>query len=99
MPQATQYILHLCDVSGEHRAIARFTSPTPFHSFHVGERFDDTGWKRLDGVDRQASPEKPIRYTIHSIKHLVQENATGVIVEYCVNLQPYEGPPSPVWRE
>ncbi len=95
----TTYILYLCDTSGEHRAIARFISPTPFHSFHVGERFDDTGWERLGGCGKQASPEQPIRYTIHSIKHLFAETASGLVVEYHLNLQPYHGPSSPVWPE
>jgi hypothetical protein len=97
---ATRYILELCDTSGKHRPVARFESATPFHALHVGERFDDTGWNRLDGAGVIATPEQPIRYTVHSIKHLVEETPLGLVVRYCVNLEPYSGPQSPVsWKE
>lgn len=93
----TEYHLILCDISGEHRPIAHFVSPTPFHSVRVGERFDDTGWERLDGARCLASPSRPIRYTVHSIKHLIEHKDGKVIVSYCLNLEPYDGPSSPIW--
>lgn len=96
---ATKYVLEVLDTSKEHRAVARFISETPFHSVHVGERFDDTGWERLDGSGRIGSPEKPVRYVVHSVKHLVEETDEGLVVRYCVNLEPYDGPRSPVWQE
>ncbi|HWB58794.1 MAG TPA: hypothetical protein VG733_04845 [Chthoniobacteraceae bacterium] len=94
---ATRYILELCDTAGEHKPIARFESPTPFTAVNVGDRFDDTGWPRLDGAGVIASPTQPIRYTVHSIKHLVETTPEGLVVRYCLNLQPYSGPASPVW--
>ncbi len=93
----TRYRLELCDTSGQHKPIAAFESDTPFHTVVVGERFDDAGWDRLDGVGIIASPDRPMRYTVHSIKHLVYSEAEGLIVKYCLNLTPFEGPSSPVW--
>ncbi|MGC3990439.1 MAG: hypothetical protein QM796_12305 [Chthoniobacteraceae bacterium] len=95
----TDYILELCDTSGEHQPIARFVSATPFMAVNVGDRFDDPGWARLDGVGVIASPEKPVRYTVHSIKHLVEERPDRLVIRYCLNLQPWEGAKSPVWGE
>ena len=91
----TGYILELCDTSGAHKPIARFYSTTPFTAVHVGDRFDDTGWPRLNGVGITASPSQPIRYTVHSIKHLVESTPDKLTIRYCLNLQPWSGPASP----
>lgn len=93
----TKYILELCDISGEHEPIARMESVTPFTAVNVGDRFDDVGWERLDGVGVIYSMEHPRRYTVHSIKHLVFPSESGLVVKYCLNLEPYSGPSSPVW--
>jgi len=93
----TKYILELCDTSGQHKPIAQFESASPFTAVAVGERFDDIGWERLDGVGRIASPSSPKRYTVHSIKHLVLVESEVLLVRYCLNLEPYTGPSSPVW--
>jgi hypothetical protein len=34
---------------------------------------------------------------VHSIKHLIEESPDGLLIKYCLNLQPYHGPSSPVW--
>lgn len=94
----TTCVLHLCDTSGGHRAIARFSSESPFHAFHVGDRFDDTGWNRLGGVGVVTSPVQPIRYTIHSIKHLVEDSESGLTVRYRLNLAVFTRRPSAVGR-
>lgn len=93
----TEYLLELCDTSGEHKPVARFQSLTPFVSVNVGDRFDDTGWERLDGIGVIATPEQPKRYTVHSVKHLILGSADKLLVKYCLNLEPYIGPSSPVW--
>ncbi|MCK9609206.1 MAG: hypothetical protein M0R33_22450 [Methylomonas sp.] len=93
----TKYILELCDTSGEHKPIVRLESQTPFMAVNIGDRFDDVGWERLDDVGILYSIEKPKRYTVHSIKHLVFPNSGGLAVKYCLNLEPYSGPSSPVW--
>lgn len=95
----TEYILELCDTSGEHKPIARFQASTPFIAVNVGDRFDDSGWERLDGIGVIASPEQPRRYTVHSVKHLILPSADRLIVKYCLNLEPYTGPSSPVWGD
>lgn len=95
----TEYILELCDASGEHKPIARFQSSAPFMAVHAGDRFDDTGWERLDGVGVIASLEQPRRYSVHSVKHLILPSADRLIVKYCLNLEPYTGPRSPVWGD
>ena len=97
MAAHSEYHLILFDTSAVPRAVAEFVSLSPFHAVHVGDRFDDTGWERLDGVGVIASPEDPIRYTVHSIKHLVSNRGNTAVVSYCLNLQPHEGPSSPVW--
>lgn len=97
MAPRTEYRLVLLDTSGEPRPVAEFVSAHPFQTVHVGDRFDDTGWNRLDGVGVIASAQAPIRYTVHSIKHLVVEREDALVVSYCLNLQPHEGPSSPVW--
>jgi hypothetical protein len=89
--------MELCDTSGEHKPVARFESSTPFISVNVGDRFDDTGWERLEGVGVIASTEKPKHYTVHSIKHLIIPNADRLIVKYCPNLEPFLGSSSPAW--
>ncbi|WP_347985976.1 hypothetical protein [Methylomonas sp. AM2-LC] len=93
----TLYILELCDTSGEHKPIARFNSSTPFIAVNIGDRFDDTGWDRLDGVGVIASSQLPKRYIVHSIKHLILSDSDKLIIKYCLNLQPFTGPSSPVW--
>jgi hypothetical protein len=93
----TEYILESCDTSGEHKPIARFQSSTPFIAVNVGDRVDDTGWDRLDGMGVIASPEQPRRYKVHSIRHLISPSADKLTVKYCLNLEPYSGPRSPVW--
>lgn len=95
----TQYLLELFDTSGDHRPIARFTSDTPFHAVHVGDRFDDTGWDRLDGIGAIATQSAPVRYTVHSIKHLIEQGENGLRIRYCLNLEPFCGPPSPIWKD
>lgn len=95
----TSYILYLWDTSDTHQAIARFSSDSPFHTFQAGDRFDDTGWVRLGGIGVIASATRPIRYTVHSIKHLIEEKNSELFIHYCVNLEPFSGPPSPVWSE
>jgi len=94
---ATKYILELCDTSGEHKPIARIESVSPFITVNIGDRFDDIGWKRLDGVGVIYSVKNPKRYTVHSIKHLVLKSQNKLIIKYCLNLQPFDGPGSPVW--
>lgn len=95
--EMTKYELYLCDVAGEHKPIVKFESDTPFMSVSVGDRFDDHGWNRLDGVGRIATEEYPIRYIVHSLKYTVIE-ANGVLFDQCwLNLHPYEGPRSPAW--
>ncbi len=64
---------------------------------HVGERFDDHGWDRLDGVGKKGTPEEPIRYIVFATKHVVFELEGKMIYQFSVNLQPYSGPRSPVW--
>jgi len=95
----TEYILSLIDTSGEHKAVAQFHSMTPFTAVNVGDRFDDTGWQRLDGVGVIASPSNPLRYTVHSIKHLIEKTDGNLIVSYCLNLEPFTGSSSPVWPD
>ncbi|HEY0563328.1 MAG TPA: hypothetical protein VGD04_08370 [Methylophilus sp.] len=95
----TKYILELCETSGEHKPIARIESATPFTAANVGDRFDDIGWERLDGVGVIYSVKNPKRYTVHSIKHLVFQNQGELIIKYCLNLQPFSGASSPVWGD
>ncbi len=95
----TEYILELYDTSGEHKPIARFQSLTPFIAVNVGDRFDDTGWARLNGVGIIASSKQPKRYTVHSIKHVILQGVDGLILKYCLNLEPHAGPSSPIWGD
>ena len=94
----TQYQLEIYDVSRQQKAIALIDSPLPFIPMNVGDRFYDTGWERLDGIGRLASPEQPIRYKVHSAKHLIEQNFEGFLVKYCLNLEPHKGRSSPVWN-
>lgn len=94
-----RYRLILCDTSGTHAPIARFESDTPFPTVQVGERFDDTGWPRLDGEEPRGTQAEPVRYTVHSVKHTVDRDGPGLVYGYHVNLQPYNGPKSPVWDD
>ncbi|MDJ0921203.1 MAG: hypothetical protein QNI84_08740 [Henriciella sp.] len=93
----TQYELLICDISGEHKLVAKFVSDTPFMPLAVGERFDDHGWDRLDGVGVIASAQNPIRYLVFAVKHCVFEQDGRIIYQYCVDLQPFSGPRSPAW--
>lgn len=94
----TKYELFLCDTSGEHKPVACFESDSPFTSVSVGERFDDHGWERLDGVGVIASQENPLRYTVHSVKHTIVYIDGVLHDQYWLNLQPFEGPASPAWE-
>lgn len=91
------YELVLCDISGAHRPIAVFTSASPFMPLRVGERFDDHGWDRLDGVGKIGTPQDPIRYLVFATKHVVLEKDGILTYQFCVDLQPYGGPRSPAW--
>jgi hypothetical protein len=95
---ATKYVLVLLDVTGEHKPIAKLTSDTPFLSVHTGDRFDDVGWQRLDGKP-SASATDPRRYIVHSVKHLVYNQDSDLVVEFCLNLRPHDGPSSPIWGD
>ena len=92
-----EYCLELCDVAGEHRPIAIFRSSTPFPSVAVGERFDDEGWPRLDASQIKGTPAKPVRYIVHSIKHVIMEDDEKITARYCLNLRSYAGDRSPIW--
>jgi len=94
----TKYELYLCDIAGDHKPIVKFESETPFHSVAIGDRFDDHGWNRLDGVGKISSKEKPMKYTIHSIKHTVVSNEQTLMVQLWLNLKPYSGSSSPAWE-
>lgn len=96
---ATKYILEVCDTSGLHKPVARFESDTPFMPVNIGDRFDDTGWAKLDGVSKIASPSEPKCYTVHSIKHLIISDGNTLLITYCLNLQSFTGPRSPVWSD
>ncbi len=91
------YELILCDISGKHKPVAAFQSERPFMPLHVGERFDDHGWDRLDGVGKIGTPEEPIRYLVFATKHVVFELDGKTTYQFCVDLQPYSGPRSPAW--
>lgn len=95
----TKYELFLCDVTAGHHPVAKYVSESPFTAVSVGDRFDDHGWDRLQGVGVIASAEKPIRYIVHSVKHTVMHQDDVVVVQYWLNLQPYEGPRSPAWGD
>ena len=97
MPHITLYELYIFDISAEHKPIVKFESKTPFMSLSVGERFDDHGWDRLDGVGVIASQSNPKRYVVHSIKNTVVENEGVLFIQVWLNLNPYNGPRSPVW--
>jgi len=93
----TKYELYICDVTGEHKPIVKYESNTPFMPVSVGERFDDHGWERLDGIGKIASEENPKRYVVHSIKNAVVEKNGVLLIQYWLNLKPYDGPRSPAW--
>lgn len=95
----TRYELYLFDTSAAHRAVAKFSSATPFPSVAVGDRFDDHGWDRCDGVGRIASETSPIRYLVHSKKHTLLEQDGVLRIQTWLNLSPYAGAKSPVWGE
>lgn len=95
MPDA--YELVICDISGAHKPIVVFESESPFMTLQVGERFDDHGWDRLDGVGKIGSPNDPIRYIVFATKHVVFEVDGKLTYQLCVNLQPFSGPRSPAW--
>ncbi|MCR9087903.1 MAG: hypothetical protein NXH97_14295 [Rhodobacteraceae bacterium] len=91
------YELVLCDISGDHRPVAVFRSERPFMPLQVGERFDDQGWDRLDGVGQIGTPEKPVRYLVFATKHVVCDIGGKILYQFCVDLQPFSGPRSPAW--
>lgn len=91
------YELIICDISGAHKPIAVFRSANSFMTLQVGERFDDHGWDRLDGVGKIGTPKEPIRYLVFATKHVVLEADGKLTYRYCVDLQPYSGPRSPAW--
>jgi hypothetical protein len=95
----TEYQLELYDTTCEPRPIARINSGGPFIAMNVGDHLDDTGWDRLDAVGRIASPENPIRYVVHSIKHQIEQHTDRLLLKYCLNLKPHKGARSPVWGE
>lgn len=95
----SKYELYICDVTGEHKPIVKFESNTPFMPVSVGDRFDDHGWDRLDGVGVIASADTPKRYVVHSIKHTVIKKGGELLIQYWINLYPYEGPRSPAWGD
>ncbi|MFV0246068.1 MAG: hypothetical protein ACK5IB_13785 [Qingshengfaniella sp.] len=92
-----RYELMICDISGAHKPVAIFHSDRPFMPLQVGERFDDQGWDRLDGVGRIGTPAEPIRYLVFATKHLVFEEEGQTVYQLCVDLQPPGGPRSPAW--
>jgi len=95
----TKYELYLCDVSGEHEPIVKFESISPFNSFSVGDRFDDHGWNRLNGIGKIASASNPKMYIIHSIKHTLIYVIDELVVQCWLNLEPHLAEPSPAWKE
>ncbi len=94
----TKYELYLCDVSGDHKPIVKFESDLPFISVAVGDRFDDHGWVRLDGIGKIASVNQPKMYTVHSIKHTVLQGEKNLKIQYWINLEPHFDDSSPAWK-
>ena len=94
----TEYQLFICDISGEHAPICVFVSDSPFPCFMVGDRFDDEGWQRLDGTVL-GSEQRPIRFSIHSIKHILTVKNGKNIVQTGLNLEPFTGDRSPAFQE
>jgi hypothetical protein len=90
----TQYYPEIYDISGQQKAVVRIDSSSPFIPKNVGDRFDDTGWERPNGIGRVVSPEDPIRFLVHSAKHLTEQNPDGQLVKYCLNLEPNKRPSS-----
>lgn len=66
-----EYRLEICDTTRHHGPVAVLLSPVPFPSIQVGDRFDDEGWPRLDSRDVKGTAETPVRFVVHSIKHVV----------------------------
>lgn len=95
----TKYQLYLCDISSEHKPMAKFEADTPFMPVSVGQRFDDHGWQRLDNAAVAGSEQQPKRYIVHSVKHTVYESKGILYIQYWINLNPYHGPGSPVWHD
>jgi len=93
------YVLELCDTTGEHPPVAVMQASTPFPTVLVGDRFDDEGWTRLEPSDPPRTRAQSRRYTVHSIKHVLTEEAERFIARYCLNLTPHGGPRSPVWGD
>ncbi len=91
------YELVICDISGAHKPVAIFRSERPFMPLQVGERFDDHGWDRLEGVGKVGSGTDPVRYLVFATKHLVYEEDDELVYRLCVDLQPFSGPRSPAW--
>jgi hypothetical protein len=97
--QTMRYVLELCDTSGTHRPVAILQSTHPFPTVNLGDRFDDEGWARLDQDDEPGTKERPRRYVVHSIKHVVRVEADAIVARYCLNLTPHEGARSPAWGD
>jgi hypothetical protein len=95
----TKYELFVCDVTAGHYPVAKFVSDSPFMPVSVGDRFDDHGWDRLQGIGVIASENTPKRYIVHSVKHTVIVKEGVLLVQYWLNLHPYEGPRSPAWAD
>lgn len=85
------YILELCDTNGEHRPVAVMHASMPFPHVSVGDRFDDEGWNRLYSGDAAGTRERPRRYVVHSVKHIITEEDEHIVARYCFNLTPYDG--------
>jgi len=93
----TKYELYLYDITGERKPVVKFESDTQFMHVSVGDRFDDHGWNRLDGIGKIASEDKPKRYIVHSVKHTITEREGILMIQCWLNLLPHLGPRSPAW--
>ena len=93
----SEYQLFFCDISGAHEPVVSFKSESLFPTLFVGQRVDDHGWNRLRGVGVLGSEEKPIRYTVHSLKSVVFVEDGKNIIQSWVNLEPYLGERSPAF--
>lgn len=95
----SEYHLFFCDTSGAHEPVVSFVSETPFPTLLVGQRVDDHGWNRLREVGVLGSKDKPIRYTVHSLKSVVFVKDGMNIIQSWVNLEPYHGKRSPAFGD
>ena len=95
----SEYHLFFCDTAGAHEPVVSFVSETPFPTFLVGQRVDDHGWNRLREVGVLGSKDKPIRYTVHSLKSVVFVKDGINIIQSWVNLEPYHGKRLPAFGD